>query len=112
MKIANEKLAEGYLLQKRDNDELQITNRKLEETQYSLKDTQLKLNIAIESAGLGLFTIGLKDDAEVIVNDQFTEMFGLSNGQNINLQQIYDLVEPDYLPLIKKKIQTFCHIDD
>lgn len=101
---SNDKVEQSYLIQERDHHQLQTSNSKLAVAESSLKNTEFKLNVAIESAGLGIWTMDLPTE-KIDINQQFKQLFGLDEDQNLNFKSIYSSVCPDYQDLLRKSIQ-------
>lgn len=101
---SNDKVEQSYLIQERDHHQLQTSNSKLAVVESSLKNTEFKLNVAIESAGLGIWTMNLPTE-KIDINQQFKQLFGLDEDKNLTFKSIYSSVSPDYQDVLRKSIQ-------
>lgn len=86
-----------------DHKELQTANEQLSSIRLDLEQTQIKLNIAIESAGLGFFTFDFRTIC-LKVNEQFLNIFGFPSYKEPSMRQIKNTIDPSYMSEIPEII--------
>ncbi len=85
------------------NEELISTNEQLQLAHTLLLETELKLNLAIGGAQLGLWTLDFADN-RLELNTEYRNMFGLPLNGEVSLDAIMQIVDPAYITLLQQAI--------
>jgi len=79
------------------------TERKLAETEHTLRESENKYHLVIENAKDGIYI--LQDDRFVFVNDAFCDMFGYTRNEILDLTSIMALVDEESHELINDRTE-------